>query len=1098
MVEFDLDSGDKWASVIAAAIAVLGAMVVIARLIKAGLRSYRHKLRSARSRKKTRANIKQFRDAALDELGVHRTITVTDQQEQEAVTPGVWSTYVPRDFDDELRRVVSGAKVSSRFILLVGGSSTGKTRSAAEAVAAQLGDWQLVNPLTATQLDTLLQNHEKSTSIVVWLDELQLFLGDGRSAERMAAALVDLLDRPGHVLILGTLWPEYAHEYVKNSTPSSQSVALRALFARSFRITVPVRFSAAEFERCQRVAQSDLVTRSVLATSTGRDGAVTQTLAAGPDLIRHWTEAPEELAGAVITAAIDARRLGVEHPLTVRQLEQLSLGGLTPSLEARARITPKWFVDSLAYATEILRGAVSALQPILLDGSDQVGYAVADYLYQHAQKSRADALPTQRSWAALTNVIADGGDLERLGNAARQRGSVEAAEALYRKSLEAGNGEAAVKLADILSAELRVDDAEEVLRTSFDRMPQDTWAAYSQLLSQRGKWPEAEQVLRRAIEVRVDSFAGGSFGPLPYHDSEAYRGPVLGIAQHIYLYGPESELVGLLLKHDRRVEATEVWAHAVATGVPYAKQALAELLAQSGELKQAEQHLKECVAAKEPAARYALARLYSELDRSEDLLSLWRSGFLARETQAAFELSQLLEQRQALLEAQSVLEISLDYEPTSYIYLARLLQRVDRGSEAVEVLQRAVARSVAGARSELGLVQAETGELGEAISLFEAAFNAHEMGAWRNLARALLLQDFDSSFVRSVLETEISRGTRGAVGVTCRILMLRGQYTEAALRWAEVLPFADDQDRKGLAGLYAWQGDLEGAEARLRECVLEGVRYATATLVAFLTAIKRTDLVEREWRKAIAIGEFDARGRLADHLVSLGRIAEAETALRENLIAGDLNGGQRLARFLIGQDRLAEAERVLVDAIAAGEYSCAGPLFSLLIDRDKLDDAEALLRSPAHSGILSLNVSQAQLAQAKGDLPTAHHYLKLAVEGGEWQAADMLSTFEEAIGEVPSAGGQNKDVGELGSNDGKLECDLWSRFWREEWRAASELTDLLLNSHRKTEAESVALLAVVFGEYKCFFTLARVYASEGRPDEARRSILAGVASGQSD
>ena len=57
--------------------------------------------------------------------------------------------YVPRDADAAefgIRARVAAAAQRGGFVLLVGGSSVGKTRSAAEAVRAVLPDWWLVHP----------------------------------------------------------------------------------------------------------------------------------------------------------------------------------------------------------------------------------------------------------------------------------------------------------------------------------------------------------------------------------------------------------------------------------------------------------------------------------------------------------------------------------------------------------------------------------------------------------------------------------------------------------------------------------------------------------------------------------------------------------------------------------------------------------------------------------------------------------------------------------------------------------------------------------------------------------------------------------------
>ena len=64
--------------------------------------------------------------------------------------------------------------------------------------------------------------------------------------------------------------------------------------------------------------------------AAGSDGEVTQTLAAAQELMEHWLRAPSPYGKSVITAAIDARRLGVRAPVPDAFLEAAATGYLTP------------------------------------------------------------------------------------------------------------------------------------------------------------------------------------------------------------------------------------------------------------------------------------------------------------------------------------------------------------------------------------------------------------------------------------------------------------------------------------------------------------------------------------------------------------------------------------------------------------------------------------------------------------------------------------------------------------------------------------------------------------------------------------------------
>ena len=144
-------------------------------------------------------------EADLRRLGVHAAISVP------GVPDEVLPEYVPRDTDaagSGVRAKLAAAAERGGFVLLVGGSSVGKTRCAAEAVRALLPDWWLVHPGGPAEVAALAAAPPERT--VVWLDELQRYLdGKGGMADGTVRAL---LGASGPVVIIGTLWPDrYAH-----------------------------------------------------------------------------------------------------------------------------------------------------------------------------------------------------------------------------------------------------------------------------------------------------------------------------------------------------------------------------------------------------------------------------------------------------------------------------------------------------------------------------------------------------------------------------------------------------------------------------------------------------------------------------------------------------------------------------------------------------------------------------------------------------------------------------------------------------------------------------------------------------------------------
>ena len=126
--------------------------------------------------------------------------------------------YARRAHDEALAAVVAAAAGGqSQLAVLVGGSSTGKTRACWEAVTAPgalPAGWRLWHPYDPTRPEALLEGLPAvAPRTVIWLNEAQLYLLEAPTdaAERAAAALQTLLADSGRgpVLVLATLWPEY-------------------------------------------------------------------------------------------------------------------------------------------------------------------------------------------------------------------------------------------------------------------------------------------------------------------------------------------------------------------------------------------------------------------------------------------------------------------------------------------------------------------------------------------------------------------------------------------------------------------------------------------------------------------------------------------------------------------------------------------------------------------------------------------------------------------------------------------------------------------------------------------------------------------------
>ncbi|MBP8535351.1 helix-turn-helix domain-containing protein, partial [Streptomyces sp. MK37H] len=250
------------------------------------------------------------------DLEVHPAGTASGGHQLGDVPERVLPGYVPRGHDRLLAEVVDEATQGhSRMLVLVGTSSTGKTRACWEAVqplAAQR--WRLWHPYNPTRAEAALDDLERVTPhTVVWLNEAQHYLGDPQVGERITAAIRTLLTRPDRrpVLVLGTLWPEYADQYMALPRPGSSDPHSRVRELLAGRtLTVPDTFDQAALHTAAALARNGDRLLADALTRAGTHGRITQELAGAPELLRRY-EHSTPAAKALLKAAMDARRLGI-------------------------------------------------------------------------------------------------------------------------------------------------------------------------------------------------------------------------------------------------------------------------------------------------------------------------------------------------------------------------------------------------------------------------------------------------------------------------------------------------------------------------------------------------------------------------------------------------------------------------------------------------------------------------------------------------------------------------------------------------------------------------------------------------------------------
>jgi TPR repeat protein len=403
---------------------------------------------------------KQVTEWNAVDLGVHPAIDTG--ADDSAGLP----SYVCRSHDRELRGLLSGAG-DAAMVVLVGGSCTGKSRACYEAVRECLGGWPMFRPADAPELERLLSRKRLGERTVVWLDEAHVYL-DGRGSEAVQCLQRALTGGPRPLIVIGSMpterWADLTAEpQGGHDDPRMQARRLLGMHAVR-KIEVPDDFSSAEpgdLRELGRAADHD--PRLAAAQRAGGDGLqITQVLAGGVLLLDRYLHPPNIYSHAVVTAAMDARRLGHWDAIPPALFQEAVPGYLTAS---QRTVPAPWFDTALATAAETVRG-VRALTPTRrqpgIGGPD--GYILHDYLDEHARTTREAVAPPASLWDALLARTASTADLTRVADEAKSRGLYRYAVLTAARAAEAADTSNILFVARLLDETGRVEECIAWLR----------------------------------------------------------------------------------------------------------------------------------------------------------------------------------------------------------------------------------------------------------------------------------------------------------------------------------------------------------------------------------------------------------------------------------------------------------------------------------------------------------------------------------------------------------------------------------------------------------------------------------------------------------
>jgi len=407
--------------------------------------------------------------------------------------------YIPREgVDTTLREALK----TKQFVLVVGQSSAGKSRTAFEAARNMETEPILLVPSSPEELPELLRLGlpvDRSRPSVLWLDNLDNYL---MKAGMSRARFHDLGERGNCVVVLATMTLT-AQKKLQGGEGEIGRSPREILHLFEPEITVSSENSDTEREKAEALYPGQ---RFV--------AGIGEHFAAARELVKEFKTGREDHhhGFAVVVAALDWRRAGLTRPITeaeLRELYALCLERFSPLSEANDddyQVGLAWackplpLVSSAALLTRAKNGRLKTFEifDYIRDWSDSAGGDVDQSLR---------AVP-QSTWHFVISRVAPEEALA-VGLAAYNRDNPNAAEGAWMKVANSDDSEwapmAAFNLGLLLAEQGEPGRAEEFYQRAIDSGHSEVAprAALSLgwLLAKQGEPGRAKEFYQRAIDL---------------------------------------------------------------------------------------------------------------------------------------------------------------------------------------------------------------------------------------------------------------------------------------------------------------------------------------------------------------------------------------------------------------------------------------------------------------------------------------------------------------------------------------------------------------------------------------------------------------------
>ena len=317
--------------------------------------------------------------------------------------------------------------------MLVGESAAGKTRAAFEAMRAVLPDHLFIAPAGVEHVAAAAAKALGTGNCVLWLDDLELYLGS--SGAPLRKAIVDVLAGAAHHrVVLATLSAIEEGRLTDGTDQDSwplMRVSRAVLDQVTRRIFVSRVFSAAEQQRAADMADGDPRLAEAIRNADGH--GICEYLARGPQLYAEWEDAwargNHPRGAALVAAAVDCRRAGFMAPLPRPLLDELHVRYLDE--RGGADLYPEPPDQAWAWATLFRNSGRAPLRPVDPDRYEVFGYFI-DELQRRTHSEQL--MPEGTAVAALR--YAGPADAGSIAAAAWHQGRYQLAESAINRAYQ--------------------------------------------------------------------------------------------------------------------------------------------------------------------------------------------------------------------------------------------------------------------------------------------------------------------------------------------------------------------------------------------------------------------------------------------------------------------------------------------------------------------------------------------------------------------------------------------------------------------------------------------------------------------------------------